>query len=253
MQFTSDGMVELFHFLCAMKLDILAFGAHPDDIEISVGGMLLSEVKQGKKVGLVDLTRGEMGTRGTPEIRDIEAQNASEIIGASVRHNLKFPDGFFEISKENKLAIIELIRMHQPDVVITNAPSDRHPDHGRAAQLVVESCFLAGLEKIKSVNPELKAWRPRCIYQYVQFYHIAPHFIYDISEVMDQKLEAILAHRSQFYNPNSKEPETVISSKHFKDNLIARASEFGMQAGFRYGEPFLVIRTPGVKSITNLY
>lgn len=245
--------VEIFHFLCTMKLDILAFGAHPDDIEISIGGMLISEVNQGKRVGLVDLTRGELGTRGTPEIRDIESKNASQIIGASVRHNLKMPDGSFEISNDNKLSIIELIRLHQPDVVITNAPSDRHPDHGRAAQLVVESCFLAGLEKIKISNGELKAWRPRCVYQYIQFYHHQPHFIYDISDVIEQKIESILAHRSQFYDPTSIEPETVISSKHFKDNLIARASEFGMQAGFRYGEPMLVIRTPGVKSITDLY
>jgi len=236
-----------------MKLDILAFGAHPDDIEISVGGMLISEVLQGKKVGLVDLTRGEMGTRGTPEIRDIEAKNAAEIIGASVRHNLMFPDGIFEISNENKMVIIEMIRRYQPDIVITNAPSDRHPDHGRAAQLVVESCFLAGLEKIKSNNGELKAWRPRGVYQYVQFYHHQPHFIYDISDVLEQKLECVLAHRSQFYDPASNEPETVISSQHFKENLIARASEFGMQAGFRYGEPMLVIRTPGIKSISNLF
>jgi bacillithiol biosynthesis deacetylase BshB1 len=236
-----------------MKLDILAFGAHPDDIEISAGGLLISEVKQGKKIGLVDLTRGELGTRGTPEIRDIEAKNAATIIGASVRHNLMFPDGMFEISNENKLLIIELIRRYQPDIVITNAPSDRHPDHGRAAQLVVESCFLAGLEKIKINSGELKAWRPTCVYQYVQFYHHKPSFIYDVSDVLEQKMECILAHRSQFYDPTSNEPETVISSKHFKDNLTARASEFGMQAGFRYGEPFIVVRTPGIKSISSLY
>jgi bacillithiol biosynthesis deacetylase BshB1 len=236
-----------------MKLDILAFGAHPDDIEISIGGMLISEVLQGKKVGLVDLTRGEMGTRGTPEIRDIEAKNAAEIIGASVRLNLMFPDGMFEISNENKLVIIELIRKYQPDVVLTNAPSDRHPDHGRAAQLVVESCFLAGLEKIKISDGELKAWRPKCIYQYVQFYHHQPDFIYDISNVIEQKMDCILAHGSQFHNPNSDEPETVISSVHFKENIKARASDIGIQAGFRYGEPLLVVRTPGVKSITDLF
>ena len=198
-----------------MKLDILAFGAHPDDIEISVGGMLISEVLQGKKVGLVDLTRGEMGTRGNPEIRDIEAKNAAEIIGASVRHNLMLPDGLFEISNENKMLIIELIRKYKPDIVITNAPSDRHPDHGRAAQLVVESCFLAGVGKIKINGSELEAWRPSCVYQYVQFYHHQPHFIYDISNVIEQKMDCILAHSSQFHNPNSDEPETVISSVHF--------------------------------------
>jgi bacillithiol biosynthesis deacetylase BshB1 len=236
-----------------MKLDILAFGAHPDDIEISIGGMLISEVLQGKKVGLVDLTRGEMGTRGTPDIRDIEAKNAADIIGASVRHNLMLPDGLFEISNENKMLIIELIRKYKPDIVITNAPSDRHPDHGRAAQLVVESCFLAGVGKIKINGSELEAWRPSCVYQYVQFYHHQPHFIYDISNVIEQKMDCILAHSSQFHNPNSDEPETVISSVHFKENIKARASDFGIQAGFRYGEPLLVVRTPGVKSITDLF
>lgn len=236
-----------------MKLDILAFGAHPDDIEISIGGMLISEVLQGKKVGLVDLTRGEMGTRGTPDIRDIEAKNAADIIGASVRHNLMLPDGLFEISNENKMLIIELIRKYKPDIVITNAPSDRHPDHGRAAQLVVESCFLAGVGKIKINGSELEAWRPSCVYQYVQFYHHQPHFIYDISNVIEQKMDCILAHSSQFHNPNSDEPETVISSVHFKENIKARASDIGIQAGFRYGEPLLVVRTPGVKSITDLF
>jgi len=236
-----------------MKLDILAFGAHPDDIEISAGGLLIAEARRGRSVGLIDLTRGEMGTRGTPEIRSLEAARAAEIIGAKVRLNLQMPDGLFDLSNENKLKVVEQIRKYRPDIVITNAPSDRHPDHGRAAQLVVEACFMAGLMKIKIPGSDYEAWRPTAIYQYMQFYHHTSHFIYDVSEVMDHKIACILAHSSQFYNPGSSEPETVIASSQFKDNLWARASEFGMQAGFKYGEPFMVVRIPGVKDLFQLY
>jgi bacillithiol biosynthesis deacetylase BshB1 len=236
-----------------MKLDILAFGAHPDDVEISAAGMLISEANRGRSVGIVDLTRGELGTRGTPEIRKLEAEHAAEIIGAKVRLNLGMPDGLFDLSNENKLQIIELIRTYRPEIVISNAPSDRHPDHGRAAQLVVEACFLAGLVKIELPGSDLSPWRPLAVYQYMQFYHHVPHFIYDVSQVMDKKIESILAHKSQFYNPLSTEPETVIASPHFKENLWARASEYGLQAGFRYGEPFLIVRTPGVKDLFSLY
>ena len=236
-----------------MKLDILAFGAHPDDIEISAGGMLISEVRKGKLVGLVDLTRGEMGTRGTVEIRTAEAEEAARIIGGSVRINLEMPDATFDLSEENKMKIIDVIRTYQPDIVITNSPSDRHPDHGRAAQLVVEACFLSGLEKMKVPGSHNEAWRPRAIYQYMQFYHHVPDFIYDISEVIDEKIRCVLAHKSQFYDPDSKETETVIASKQFKDNLSYRASEYGLQAGFSYGEPFMSVRTIGVKDITSLF
>jgi bacillithiol biosynthesis deacetylase BshB1 len=236
-----------------MKLDILAFGAHPDDVEISAAGMLISEANRGKSVGIIDLTRGELGTRGTPEIRKLEAEHAAKIIGAKVRLDLGLPDGLFELSNENKFLIIEQIRKYKPDIVISNAPSDRHPDHGRAAQLVVEACFLAGLRQLKLPESNLEPWRPLAVYQYMQFYHHVPHFIYDVSEVMDQKIESVLAHKSQFYNPESTEPETVIASPQFKDNLWARASEYGLQAGFRYGEPFMVVRTPGVKDLFSLY
>jgi len=236
-----------------MKLDILAFGAHPDDIEISAGGMLISEVRKGRKIGLVDLTRGEMGTRGTAEIRAKEADDAARIIGASVRINLEMPDATFELNQENKMKIIDVIRTYRPDIVIANSPSDRHPDHGRAAQLVIESCFLSGLEKMIVPGSHTEAWRPKAVYQYMQFYHHEPDFIYDISEVNEEKIKCILAHKSQFYDPDSKETQTVIASKQFKDNLSCRASEYGMQAGFSYGEPFMAVRTIGVKDIMMLF
>ena len=236
-----------------MKLDILAFGAHPDDIEISVGGMIISEVKQGKKVGLIDMTRGELGTRGTPDIRDIEAMNAAKMMGVAVRENLGLADGLFELNNENKFKVIDVIRRYQPDIVITNAPYDRHPDHGRAAALVVEAAFLSGLYKLQAPGVHEEAWRPRVVYQYMQFVLHTPDFVYDISEVVDDKIACIKEHISQFYNPESLEPQTLIASEHFLNNIKYRASEFGIQAGFSYGEPFMVKRLPGVKSLSALW
>ena len=236
-----------------MKLDILAFGAHPDDIEISIGGMLISEVRQGKRVGMVDLTRGEMGTRGTPEIRDEEARIAAEIMGVAVRENLGFDDGLFEINAANTFKVIDVIRRFQPDIVITNAPYDRHPDHGRAASLVAEACFLSGLFKMQAPDVNTDAWRPRSVYQYMQFVQHTPDFIYDISDVIEEKIACIKAHKSQFWDPESIEPETLIASKHFFTNLASRASEYGIQAGFEYGEPLRTIRYPGVKSLDALW
>ena len=236
-----------------MKLDILAFGAHPDDVEISVGGTLISEARQGKKVGLIDLTRGEMGTRGTVEIRNQEAEEARKIIGAVVRDNLEIPDAFLETNAENLEKVIRVIRKYQPEIVITNAPTDRHPDHGHAASLVVDACFKAGLRKYKVDGTGENAWRPRVIYQYMQFYIHQAGFVYDISHVIDDKVACVLAHKSQFFDPESKEPETVISSPQFKENLRARASEYGIQSGFDYGEPLMLIRLPGVKKLTELY
>jgi bacillithiol biosynthesis deacetylase BshB1 len=236
-----------------MKLDILAFGAHPDDVEISVGGTLIAEVQQGKKVGLVDLTRGEMGTRGTVEIRNEEAKEAQRIIGAIVRENLEMPDAFLETNALNLEKVIRMIRKYQPDIVITNAPSDRHPDHGHGASLVVEACFKAGLRKYLVDGTGENAWRPKVVYQYMQFYHHKPDFIYDIGSVMEEKLACVLAHKSQFFDPESNEPETVIASPQFKENIRARASEFGLQAGFKFGEPLMVIRIPGVRSLSDLH
>ncbi len=236
-----------------MKLDILAFGAHPDDIELGCGGLLISEARKGKKVGLIDLTKGEMGSRGTVAIREQEAAEAAQIINASVRLNLEMPDGKFELNDENKWKVISCIRKYKPDIVITNASYDRHPDHGRAAKLVEEACFLSGLIKYQQSDLQEDPWRPKAIYQYMQFYHHKPHFIYDISDVMDQKLECIKAHKSQFWNPDSEEPKTLIASEEFFNAITARSAEFGLQAGFKYGEPLMVIRTPGIKDISSLF
>jgi bacillithiol biosynthesis deacetylase BshB1 len=236
-----------------MKLDILAFGAHPDDIEISAGGMIISEVRQGKRVGLVDMTRGEMGTRGTPEIRDQEAKNAAQMMGVAMRENLEMEDGLFELNSANKFKVIDIIRRYQPDIVITNAHHDRHPDHGRAATLVTEACFLAGLFKMQAPGVHQQAWRPKAVYQYMQFLQHKPDFVYDISDVLEEKMACIKAHVSQFWNPESNEPPTLIASEHFLKNMTARASEYGIQAGFAYGEPFNVVRIPGVKSLFDLY
>lgn len=235
------------------KLDILAFGAHPDDVEISAGGMLISEVKQGKKVGIIDLTYGELGTRGTVEIRKKEAEAAAEIIGCAVRENLGFKDGFFQNDEAHQRIVIAAIRKYRPEIVIVNSPDDRHPDHGRASALVKESAFLSGLRKIITGKEDgSDAWRPKAIYAYMQFYQFKADFVYDISHVMEEKMACILAHKSQFYDPNSTEPPTLIASEHFRDNLISRASEYGLQAGFRYGEPFKTFRLPGIQSLQHL-
>jgi bacillithiol biosynthesis deacetylase BshB1 len=237
-----------------MKLDILAFGAHPDDVEISAGGLLIAEARKGKKVGIVDLTFGELGTRGTVDIRKEEAINAAEIIGCTVRENLGMRDGYLRNDEAHQLKVIEIIRKYQPEIILCNSPTDRHPDHGHASQLVVESSFLSGLRKIITHDPNGNdAWRPKAVYAYMQFYQFKPDFVYDISEVIDEKMKSILAHKSQFFDPNSKEPPTVIASEHFKDNLISRASEYGLQAGFRYGEPFKAFRIPGVKDVSVLF
>lgn len=234
-----------------MKLDILAFGAHPDDVELSMGGLMIAEAKKGKLTGIIDLTRGELGTRGNSEIRSREADSAASIMGLKVRQNLGMPDGMFDMSKENKLRIIEVIRTHRPEIVFANALHDRHPDHGRAAQLVTEACFLSGLEKLKTpgVNPP---WRPRAVYYYMQSLYREPDFIYDISDVIEEKIACIMAHKSQVYDPESAEPETFISSKHYFENITSRASELGLQVGFRYGESFNIARTPGITDIFSL-
>lgn len=236
-----------------MKLDILAFGAHPDDIELGCGGMLISEVQKGRKVGLVDLTYGELGSRGTVEIRKEEAQRAAGIVGAIMRINLGMPDGRFEVNDANRARIIDLIRKHQPEVVLANAPYDRHPDHGRASLLVEEAAFLSGLIKWQQTGVETQAWRPKVVYKYMQFVHFKPDFVYDISHTVDQKMECIKAHTSQFWNPDSAEPATLIASREFFNSITARSAEFGLQCGFEHGEPFQVIRTPGVKDIFDLF
>ena len=204
-----------------MKLDILCFGAHPDDVELSCSGTILKEIASGKKVGIVDLTRGELGTRGSAEIRDAEAAKAAEILGVSVRENLGFRDGFFVNDEKHQLEVIKMIRKYQPEIVLCNAIDDRHIDHSKGSKLVSDACFLSGLRRIETVlNDEVQnAWRPKQVYHYIQWKNIEPDFVVDISGYMGTKLESVLAYSSQFYDPNSKEPNTVIASKGFMDSL----------------------------------
>lgn len=238
-----------------MKLDILAFGAHPDDVEISVGGTLAKQVALGNKVGIVDLTRGEMGTRGTPEIRDKEAQEAAKALGVHVRENLGFRDGFFRNDEEHQIKVIRMIRKYRPETVITNAPYDRHPDHGRGAELLKQACFLAGLRKIetKGDGGEVQeAYRPQLVLQYIQFQTIEPDIIMDVSGYMEAKMNSIKAHASQFYDPNSNEPKTVISSKNFLESIEYRAQDMGRLIGVEHGEGFLSPQNIGVSDLMSL-
>lgn len=226
-----------------MKLDILAFGAHPDDVELSCSGTILKNISRGKKVGIIDLTRGELGTRGTAAIRDKEAKSAAKILGVEFRENLKMPDGFFEINKKNILKAIQKIRQYKPDVVLVNAVEDRHPDHGRAAKLIGDACFLAGLVKIKSPGPKgsQQPWRPKALYHYIQYRKHKPDFVIDITPYMEKKMEAIRAFSSQFYNPNSKEPRTLISHPTFFDYIRQREAEYGKLIGVQYAEGYNVM------------
>lgn len=237
-----------------MKLDILAFGAHPDDVELGCAATLAKAVDSGKKVGIVDLTLGDLGTRGTPEIRLDEAQEAAKILGAEVRENLRFRDGFFRNDEEHQLEVIRLIRKYRPNVVICNAPHDRHPDHGRASELVVQSCFYAGLMKIETSDEgkAQEAWRPKRVFHYIQFYDLKPDFSVDVTGYVQKKMDSIHAHASQFYDPNSDEPETVISSKQFHDSIAGRMVEWGRILGVPHAEAFIAERTPGVGEITDL-
>lgn len=223
-----------------MKVDILFIAAHPDDVELCCAGTVFSHIAQGYSVGIADLTAGELGTRGSAAIRAEEAANASAIMGISFRENLELRDGFFDFSEENKLAIIRVIRNHRPEIVITNAIRDRHPDHGRASQLVSESCFLAGLPKIgvNIAGQSLVAWRPRHVYHMIQDRYIAPDICVDITPYMDKKTEAVMAFKSQFYDPVSSEPNTPISGLDFQEFLKARAREMGRLIGVEYAEGY---------------
>lgn len=227
------------------KVDILAIGVHPDDVELSCSGTLIKSVKSGKKVGLCDLTQGELGTRGSAELRLKEAEASRKILGASFRVNLQMEDGFFQNDTVNKMKIIEVIRACQPEVVLCNALIDRHPDHGRSAVLEKEACFLSGLRKIETTwNGEAqKEWRPKKVYHYIQDYWQQPSFIVDISEQFDQKMESIMAFSSQFYDPNSKEPMSPIASKEFMEGLQGRHLQMGRLINSIYGEGF-VSETP---------
>lgn len=238
----------------AKQLDILAFGAHPDDVELSCGGTIAKEVSLGKKVGIVDLTRGELGTRGTAEIRDKEAKQAASILGVSMRENLGFRDGFFKNDEANQLEIIKILRKYRPKLVLCNAQTDRHIDHGRAALLIHEASFLSGLRKIDTVVDGMpqKPWRPSQVYHYMQWNNDPCDFVVDISEYIDKKMAAILAFGSQFYNEKSNEPETLISSQQFLDSIQNRAADLGRTIGVSYAEGFTTQRQLAVAQISDL-
>ncbi len=234
-----------------MKLDLLAFGAHPDDIELSCSGLLLAEKKNGKKVGVVDLTEGELGTRGTVETRYLESAAASLILGLDVRENLQLPDGFFMNDKESQLRVIKAIRKYQPEIIVCNAPHDRHPDHGKAAELVTHAAFLSGLSKVETdINGTAQmAWRPNYTFHYIQDRYIEPDFLIDITEVIEQKIASIRAYKTQFHNPSLQEPETYISQPEFLDNLLHQNQLLGKRIGVKYAEGFITKKILGFKNM----
>jgi bacillithiol biosynthesis deacetylase BshB1 len=237
-----------------IPLDILAFGAHPDDVELGCGGTLALEASKGRKTGIVDLTLGELGTRGTPEIRLQEAKEASHILGCAVRENLRLNDGFFRADEASLHRVIESIRRHQPAIILCNAPQDRHPDHGRGAALVKEAAFLSGLRHVKTFDQGVpqEAWRPKAVFHYIQFYDLKPTFLVDISPVMDTKIAGYKAHKSQFFDPESTEPSTLISSPGFLENIRGRAAYFGQYIGAEYAEGFISEHYVGVKSLFDM-
>jgi bacillithiol biosynthesis deacetylase BshB1 len=237
-----------------MKLDILAFGAHPDDVELGCSGTIAKEISLGKKVGVIDLTRGELGTRGSVEIRNSEAAKAGSILDISVRENLDLRDGFFQNDEASQLKVIEMIRKYQPEIVLCNAIKDRHIDHGKGSKLVSDACFLSGLRRIETEidGVSQNAWRPKVVYHYIQWEPISPDFVVDISGFMDKKMDSILAYGSQFFDPNSKEPESPITSKNFLDSVKYRAQDLGRLVGVDYAEGFTVERYLAVNSLGDL-
>lgn len=232
-----------------MKVNLLVISAHPDDAEISAGGTIIKSVQEGKIVALVDLTQGERGTRGSAELRMVEAQKASEIMGTHYRENLGLEDCFFTDTPENKMRVIDVIRKYQPDIVLTNSLRDRHPDHARSANLVADCCFYAGLPKIQT---EHGAWRPSAVYHFNQDYYNQPDFVVDITSQMNQKIETLRAFSSQFFDPNSSEPNTPISGQEFFDFIKGRAIDFGRFAGYQYAEGFVSARPIGLRDIFSL-
>lgn len=241
-----------------MKLDILAFGAHPDDVELSCSATLMAHIEKGKTVGLIDLTRGELGTRGTAEIRAGEAAASAEKMGAKVRENLDLGDGFFQHHKKNILKCVEMIRKYQPEIVLANALEDRHPDHGKGAKLVADACFFAGLEKVETImdgQPQTKH-RPKALYHYVQDRQLTPDFVVEVTPFVEKKFELILTFRSQFFLPEAdeykSELQTPISGKDFLDFMRAKMAVFGRPAGYAFAEGFQFSRTPGIKNLFDL-
>ena len=237
-----------------MKLDILAIGAHPDDVELGCGATLAKEVAGGKMAGIIDLTRGELGTRGSAEIRDQEAAKAAQVLGIEVRENLGFRDGFFVNDETHQLALIQMIRKYRPETVLCNSLRDRHIDHGKGSKLVSDACFLSGLRKIKTEydGMEQEAWRPKLVYHYIQWENLVPDFVVDVTGFIQVKLDAVLAYSSQFYDPKSKEPVSPISSKNFLESVEYRAKDLGRLIGKEYAEGFNVERFVAVDRLGDL-
>ncbi|MDA9325153.1 bacillithiol biosynthesis deacetylase BshB1 [Flavobacteriales bacterium] len=231
-----------------MKLDILVFAAHPDDAELGCGGTIIKHTSNGFSVGVIDLTKGELGTRGSDKIRLEEAEAASKIMNLTLRENLSFDDGFFVNDDLHKKVIIKKIRKYRPDIILTNAPSDRHPDHARASQLTIDSCFLSGLEKI---DTNQKVWRPKAIYHYIQFNNLNPDFVVDITKQFDQKIDAVKSYKSQFFDPKSKENNTIISTKDFFDSIEYRAKDLGRQTSCNFAEGFISHQLPKLDFLNN--
>jgi bacillithiol biosynthesis deacetylase BshB1 len=237
-----------------MKLQILAIGVHPDDVELGCAGTLLAAIEEGKSVGILDLTRGELGTRGTVETRKVEARNAADILGVQVRENLGMADGFFQNDEAHQRLLISAIRKYQPDIILANAPEDRHPDHGRSAKLISDAAFLSGLRKIETQFEGVaqEAWRPAYVFHYIQDRFIQPSFVIDISKHMEKKIESVLAYTTQFYNPDLNEPQTYISSPQFIESVKARAMMLGKRIGVEYAEGYISEKMIGIKSLDNI-
>ncbi len=237
-----------------MKLDLLAIGVHPDDVELGCSGAIIKEIKRGKKVGILDLTQGELGSRGTVETRYAEAAKAATILGIHVRENLKMKDGFFKNDEEHQRKLIIAIRKYRPEIIITNALSDRHPDHGRAAKLTTDSSFLSGLRKVETKDEngkEQEPWRPKYVFHYIQDRYHEPDFVIDITDVFEQRMESVKAYTTQFYNPDNEDdgPQTYISTSALLESIVARARVIGKKIGVQYGEGFNTEKTIGLKDL----
>jgi bacillithiol biosynthesis deacetylase BshB1 len=238
-----------------VKLDILAIGAHPDDVELGCSGTLLSAAREGKKTGVLDLTEGELGTRGTVETRYQEAADAARILGLAVRENLQLRDGFFQNDEASQLRLISVLRRYRPEIVIGNIMEDRHPDHGRGGQLIYDACFLSGLRQVKTQDidgSDQEAWRPRYVLQYLQDRFYEPDFVIDVSEVWEQRMEAVRAYKTQFFDPNGTGPQTYISSPRFLEAVVARAQLLGKRIGVAFAEGYLSKKTIGIRSLDAL-
>jgi bacillithiol biosynthesis deacetylase BshB1 len=237
-----------------MKLDILAFGVHPDDVELSCAGVLLVEKKNGKKTGIIDLTGGELGTRGTAETRKTEAANAARILGVEVRENLGMADGFFQNDEVHQRKIITALRAYQPEIILCNAPEDRHPDHGRSSKLVADAAFLSGLKKIQTTldGKDQEAWRPKYVFRYIQDRMLQPDFVIDITDVFEKKIEAIKAYKTQFLSSSADGPETYISTPDFLDSVVYRHKWFGKMIGVKYAEGFISEKMVGLKNFDSI-